>query len=332
MPNLFIPSGILIGATELVQSYGQDPESLARRCQLPILALRDPDFLVSARAVMIFFEQAAAACKDRGFGLVLADQTRLAAILGPLWILLRTARSIDEMCGNLAENFDLYSSAATMSFERNEGGGLLSWGANTGQAESEVQMAEFAMATCCQEIRSHHPPGWQPSYVQFRHAPPAQLSRHHRMFGSQLRFNQDVNAIGLDKQTLQQPMHSRSVGARSLVRSVLRHDMALLDAGLSARVESIIRALLPFAPCTVGDVSGALGMAERTLQEHLQARNSSFKIIKDKVRADLAMKYVAHSELSLTEITDILGYSDLSTFSRSFRRWHGTSARDIRRQ
>jgi len=187
------------------------------------------------------------------------------------------------------------------------------------------------MATCCQEIRSHLPPGWQPSYVKFRHAPPAQLSRHRRMLGSQLRFNQDVNAIGLDRQTLQQPMHSRSLGARSLVRSVLRHDMALLDSGLSARVESIIRALLPFAPCTVGDVSRALGMAERTLQEHLQTRESSFKKIKDKVRADLAMKYVAHSELSLTEITDILGYSDLSTFSRSFRRWHGKSARDIRR-
>jgi AraC-like DNA-binding protein len=35
--------------------------------------------------------------------------------------------------------------------------------------------------------------------------------------------------------------------------------------------------------------------------------------------------------LSLSEISEILGYSELSAFSRSFKRWHGVTAQAVRR-
>ncbi|MBL6752385.1 MAG: helix-turn-helix transcriptional regulator, partial [Nevskia sp.] len=52
---------------------------------------------------------------------------------------------------------------------------------------------------------------------------------------------------------------------------------------------------------------------------------------KDAVRRDLAVKYLRHSQMSATQIADILGYADLSSFSRSYRRWHGRSSRAQRK-
>jgi AraC-like DNA-binding protein len=80
------------------------------------------------------------------------------------------------------------------------------------------------------------------------------------------------------------------------------------------------------------DVAQALGQPVRTLQHRLGIQGQRFKDIKDRVRADLAMKYLRHSQLGLSEIAEILGYSELSAFSRSFRRWHGRPAQSVRHE
>jgi len=51
----------------------------------------------------------------------------------------------------------------------------------------------------------------------------------------------------------------------------------------------------------------------------------------DRLRADLAQRYVRQSTLQLAEISEILGFAEPSVFTRSFRRWHGCTPRDARR-
>lgn len=333
MAGNLIRSAILSGAAELIRSHGRQPAGIARRAGVPLEALRDPDLLVPARNVLDFFELAATTCHDRSWGLELGSSARLAAVIGPLWILLRNARTVREMCEELVGNFDLYSSAAMMSFEpARGGGGLLNWTAAVGQAGSEVQMSEFALATFCNEIRSRCPPGWMPSAVLFRHAAPPNLRLHRKLFGADLRFDQDRNALLLDRATLELPLQGRATHARALIRTVLRHEEEAAAGSVQARTESIVRALMPFAACGVGDVALAMGVAPRTLQERLQRQGLRFKQIKDAVRADLALKYLQHSTLSAAQIAEVLGYADQTSFSRSFRRWHGCSARELRRQ
>lgn len=331
MAGSFIPSAIFQGATELIRSRGRQAAPLARRCGVPLAALSDPDLLVPARAALNFFEHAAEACGDRTWGLKLASHARLAAIIGPLWILLRNARTVREMCQELAGNFDLYTNAALMRFEPLREGALLSWSTTTGQTDSEVQMAEYALAVFCDEIRTHCAPGWQPRAVLFRHAALPSLRLHRKLFGEDLRFDQDCNALLLDDATLSLALQGRASHARTLIRTVLRADDELgHDDNVALRVESVVRALMPFAPCTLRDVSLAMGLPPRTLQARLQSQGRSFKDIKDAVRADLALKYLQHSRMSAVQIAEVLGYTDPTSFSRSFRRWHGHSARQTR--
>jgi AraC-like DNA-binding protein len=330
MPGTLVRSAILTGAAEKIRGFGRQPGAIARRAGIPSVALKDPDVLVPGRAVLRFFELAAETCGNRNWGLELAAHARIAAILGPLWILLRNARSVGQMCQDLATNFDLYSSAALMNFEIAGGDGLLSWSAAVGQTESEVQMAEFALAIFLKEIRVHGPPNWTPKAVCFRHRPPEDLRLHRKVFGANLQFNSDANAIHMDAAQLDRPVQGSAPHARGLIRDVLRHDEDLVDTGTPMRVEAIVRALLPFAPCTIRDVSRAMGLSPRTLQEHLQLAGTSFRSIKDAVRSDLAVKYLQHSQMSATQIADILGYADITSFSRSFRRWHGRPLRSLR--
>ena len=155
MAGSLIRSAILDGAAELIRAQGARPATIARQAGIPMAALADPDLLVQASAVLRFFEIAAAQCRLPNWGLSLARGSRLAAMIGPLWILLRNARTVGQMCDELADNFDLYSDAAMVSVERIKGGALLNWTTTRAMHESERQMAEFALSVLASEIRSH---------------------------------------------------------------------------------------------------------------------------------------------------------------------------------
>ncbi len=57
-----------------------------------------------------------------------------------------------------------------------------------------------------------------------------------------------------------------------------------------------------------------------------------FQRLTDEVRLELARSFVAHSDLALLELALLLGYSDQSSFTRSFKRWTGTTPAAYRAQ
>lgn len=335
MAGSLIRSVILDGAAALAREHGARPALLARRAGLPAAALDDPDQRVPASAVLRFFELAADATGLPDFGLRLSRHARLPALIGPLAVLLRNARTVRQWCESLADNFDLYSDAALVGLEplRGPGGGLLlSWTTTHRSGSHDVQMAEFSLAVLAAELRSHLARDWQPQAVLFRHARPAgALPLHRSAWGDDLRFNQDLNALLLSADTLDAPMQPRGAAARALAGRLVRIDGdGSASRPLAHRVEAVIRSLMPYAPCTVVEVAGALDLAPRTLQLHLKRENTSFVKLRDAVRADLAAKFLHDSALGAAQIAEILGYADATSFSRSFRRWNGTNLRRVR--
>lgn len=333
MAGNLIRSAILEGAAELMRSRGVHPAAVARAVGLPPRALSDPHLLVSATSAVRLFELAAKRCRLRTFCLLLARQGHLASIIGPLWILLRNARTVEEMCRELVDNFDLFSGSAMFSLEPVESGALLTWSLTTPEAESEVQTSEFSLAHLVKEIRSTMGRDWTPEATLFRHARPAgSLKLHREVFGTDIRFNQDCNALVLDSKTLAASFRGRGSAARALADRYVRLEEDVPQRSIARTVEVVIRTLMPYGPCTVRDVSRALDIAPRTLQKYLRQEGTTFVTTRDAVRADLAFKYLRYSNLSVVQVAEILGYSDATSLSRSFRRWHGRSAREARRR
>lgn len=331
MAGALVRSVILDGASQLIRSLGRRPAAIARKAGLPAKALEDPDLAVSGRAVMRFFDLAAVTCDTRTFGLQMSLGKRLAPVIGPLWLLLRNARSVRQLCEDLARHYDLYSSAALMNFDAIEGGGLLGWSAATGQAQSEVQIAEYALGVLLNEVRSHAPQDWTPAVVWFRHAAPRDLRLHRRVFGSRLRFEADRNAIQIDDALLDRSMRGSTTRDRALLLNLLKLDEPVpATATIHWQVEGIVRGLLPFSACGIQDVSTAMGLPARTLQARLKVSGHSFRSIKESVRRDLAHKYLQHSGMSATQVAGLLGYEELASLSRSFRRWNGQTIRSSR--
>lgn len=68
-----------------------------------------------------------------------------------------------------------------------------------------------------------------------------------------------------------------------------------------------------------------LGMSGRTLRRKLAEEGTSYQQELDAVREKLTREYFARGGSSVTEVALMLGFADVSAFSKAFRRWTGVS-------
>jgi AraC-like DNA-binding protein len=86
-----------------------------------------------------------------------------------------------------------------------------------------------------------------------------------------------------------------------------------------------VREVLPNGPPDAAEIARRMHMSRRTLQRRLSEEGTGFQELVDRVRADLARGYMRDPRIKLADVAYRLGFSDVSTFSRSFKRWTGES-------
>ncbi len=101
-----------------------------------------------------------------------------------------------------------------------------------------------------------------------------------------------------------------------------------MDA-LCQRVRAAIGALGPQI-ANVETVAAEVGCSSRTLQRRLGSAGTSFSELFDAYRMEKALIMLSDSGASIGQISDILGYSEVSTFSRAVSQWWGHSPRALR--
>lgn len=103
------------------------------------------------------------------------------------------------------------------------------------------------------------------------------------------------------------------------------------DDFLSVLQGAIVSAMHRGDP-SIGRVALRLGLTPRTLQRRLEAEGLAFQQVLEALRRDMALRYLASTQLSLSEISALLAYTDPSAFGRAFRRWTDHTPAAFRQQ
>jgi AraC-like DNA-binding protein len=64
-------------------------------------------------------------------------------------------------------------------------------------------------------------------------------------------------------------------------------------------------------------------VSRRTLYRHLKTEDRTFRQVTNEVRCEIACMLLAKSDLSLSQIAEVLNYAEHSAFTRAFRGWTG---------
>lgn len=79
-------------------------------------------------------------------------------------------------------------------------------------------------------------------------------------------------------------------------------------------------------------VANRLSLGARTLRRRLNDLGTSYQRILDDVRRELAIEYLRTTNLTVQEIAELLGYSEVTNFRRAFMRWVELSPYQYRKQ
>lgn len=200
---------------------------------------------------------------------------------------------------------------------------LLRWGMERGRPGALVD--ECAIATLLQVTRQISGLHNAPVAVDFVNPAPAELAPYSEFFGITPRFGQDETRISFPAALLQLPLQNPDPHLLGLLEKQVDEMLHQLpeEADIIQRVRRLLAQRLRGQQAGQADIAADLHVSERTLHRRLQEAGTNFRDLRESTRQHLAEEYLRDRRLTLSEVAALLGYSEQSAFTRSFRRWTG---------
>ncbi len=331
MKNPKIRAAAATGLLEAVAEAGVEPLRVLAAADLVAADLADPDQLIDMSRIAALFEAAATETRNELFGLQMSLTSTLE-VVGTLAYLLLNAPTVETALRNLERYSSLHMPGAPIAMEREASDVHLVLEMNDSLLGPCRQLVEACVGFTLILLRTLTRQEFVPRRILFVHPRPAHADEHFRLFDAPVCFGQPRNELRFDGRWLAYPIASAD---RTLLPIVEKHVQEVLEAREDEDVLiTSVRGLVAQAVCdghpNIEGIARRVGMSARTLQRRLAESGNSFKDLLDDVRSDLAREYLSRSSADLTEISFLLGYSELSAFDRAFRRWTGMAPRDYR--
>jgi AraC-like DNA-binding protein len=321
----------LSGLREHLKSYGTELGPLLNEAELSADTIKDDYAWVPLRKFANVLTFAARDTGDPYLGLKYWAAARFTS--NPLGYLMANAPDLRTALRSFARFHPVLNSNTLRFVETPAGGGRIEWSYPI-SLPNTVQLTDFSLMRFVSRIQGIAGGTWRPLAVAMMHRAPLDLSEYERRFGSRLAFDQPANAIAIAASTLSLATPRADPQLFKLVMRFCEDQLQRqqgIEHPLNRIREAMTRCLQQgsFRPT---NVARELGIAPALLLRHLKANHTSFQRLLDDTRRSLTKRYLLETSLKLTEIAGLVGYSELSAFSRAARRWFGTSPRSFRRQ
>ena len=173
---------------------------------------------------------------------------------------------------------------------------------------------------------------FHPSALEVTFAAPEPEQHYREAFGCGVAFGRSENRLLYDPAWLNgAPMFGNEI----TYASVVAHCDDLRDRmrnriGVAGKVRSVLLASLG-RHASLERVAAHLGVPVRTLRRKLREEDTSFRDLSDQLRAEVAIKYLRDTEMTIDDIANALGFSETANFRHAFRRWKQASPQEVRR-
>jgi AraC-like DNA-binding protein len=317
---------LLLPFARLLRSYPSVPPEVIA----PLDAM-DPDERLPITAVHELLEGAIALTGDIDIGLKAAREVRLGEY-GAVEYAARSAPVWSEATGVVARYLRLLNDALEFSLREDGEHALISLSSNVGlpRAAADFQSGAFFISG-----RYLWPPNFSPTFqVWFTHPEPAHTDEYAKTFeGGSLHFGKPWSGFVFPREYLALPVPSADAQLHNLMRKHADSMLAELPRAqsLTERVRDLLAKELSGGSPTAKQIARKVAMSERSLARYLHEEGTTFSALLEDLRRRMALRYVRHSELSFSEITFLLGFSQAAAFYRAFRRWTGQTPREYRR-
>ena len=318
-------------AYERGRKEGVEVDALLRQAHITPREIKNKDIPLAVQNQIKFADLVANAIGDPLLGLRLAYSYDLREI-GLLYYVITSAETLLGSLQRAARYSDVANEGVDLEVKN---GNVLRLRLHySGVARhSDVHQIEFWMATVVRICRKVVGNNLKPIEIRIAHNRRKQVPEMEKLLRCAVKTGADVDEIVFGRGSGEYPVITADPYLDRLCVRLCKETLDRLGkkaSPLKVKVENAIATLLPHGEMQFDAVATELAMSERTLARRLASEGQSFSKILDGLRSNLARRYLAESDMSISEIAWLLGYSEVANFTHAFRRWTGTNPRNER--
>jgi AraC-like DNA-binding protein len=185
--------------------------------------------------------------------------------------------------------------------------------------------SEYLAATVVRGCRDLTCQSISPVRAEFIHDEPDERVEYSKFLGCPVTFGAEWDAVIYAEETTRLPVQ----GANTLLLEVLEATCRkILGPAPEARdlvreVRQLIIERLPTGSAGLDAIADQLGMSSKTLERRLAKQGQTFSVLLDRTRFNAVTHYLQDTDMRLTQVAYLAGYTKPAALVRAFRRWTG---------
>lgn len=170
------------------------------------------------------------------------------------------------------------------------------------------------------------------SIIGLGHPEPEYHSLYDEYFHVPVAFSQAESTFQIPMKLARVTNTSQHSDSYAVAQKMCLDLLETMPASTLSAADQVRRLLLssPLGDLIMDDVARAMFITKRTLQRRLGREETSYREIVEKLSADLAVRHLLESRMTVEAVATLLGYCDTAAFRKAFHRWHGRSPSEYR--
>ncbi len=322
------PSLVLM---EYAVKQGMSREALLDIAGLSPADIANPDSRIKLRSMQKLWHAIIEDQKDPALGLNVGISVE-AAKLGLVGYAMFHSRDLRSALLRLAHYMRILSEAVVFRVEESADQTMLVWQLHPSMValRHPVELGVALVVTLAREITGIE---IVPTSVELPSSRPTSLAPYRAAFRCPVLFDRPVASVAFSRRQMDLPAAATDSTLAGYLDELAAKTLAPLverDKDVVTAVRSALWAVLTNGRPDLCGIAKEMGISERTLQRRLADEGSSFSVVIDDMRQQLADELLVDRRMAISEVAFLLGYSEPSAFQRAFRRWHGVSPRRFR--
>ena len=312
-----------------IEAYGLDPTVLFEQVGINPDVVFDQGARISYQEADQLTHLAVKLSGDPLFGLKGEEYFR-PAHLGPLGFAWLASANLHAAFQRLSRYARVINEMLTITLFEDGSNLVVSFNARVSSLHESVredaQMS--SVIKCCRALAGNK---FQPALVRYQQAEPVDTSFHYALFRCPIEFNAKATSMVIPLEVADKRLTGSNEELAQLNEHIVVKYLAHSDKkDIVNRTKAAIIEALGSGSATETMIAETLHTTPRNLHRKLIKENTSFKFLLKDVRQELAQVYIQDRKMSMTEISFMLGFSEVSSFSRAYKNWTGYAPTDSR--
>jgi len=317
-----IRSAPALTVVKVLRERGLDPTPILASVGLSATTIEHPDapiqFAALGRLVLAAVE--ATGCEHLG---LLVGQSAGTAMMGAVGLAARNAPDVRSALRLAAQYLSVHDRGGVAELEIGHDVVKLGYRlVHPGSPGGEI-ITDGAMVVTYRLVEALCGQAWRPLETTMARRRPAEPQPYHAQFGNRLRFEAGESAVVFSAKWLEQSVGGADPELQRILLGVIEGMRQPPARDLRDDVRHAMAARVGHNDVLRDTVAETLGMSSSTLHRRLADLGTSYRDLLEEVRTELATRLLLNGGLRIGQVAMLLGYSEASAFTRSFRRRFG---------